>query len=137
MTKRIYNYDRLYSHIIGYSSRQYGKAGLESYYNSELLSLTDDNTVAKIKGTIMGRLIEGHSLMLTLDHNLQKKAEQLLAGKTGSIVAINPKTGEILAAVSKPDYNPNNLRRLERLVNDERSPLLNRSFAGLYPQVYI
>lgn len=132
--KRIYNYDRLYSHIIGYSSRQYGKAGIESYYNNELLSLTGDNTVAKIRETVTGQPIEGHSLILTLDHNLQQKAEQLLREKKGSIVAMNPKTGEVLATVSKPDYNPNNLiDDWDRLVEDERSPLLNRSLIGLYP----
>ncbi len=132
--KRLYNYDRLYSHIIGYSSRQYGKAGIESYYNSELLSLTGDNTVAKIRETVTGQPVKGHSLILTLDHDLQKKAEQLLRGKMGSIVAMNPKTGGILAIVSKPDYNPNNLTEdWEKLVKDENSPLLNRSLAGLYP----
>lgn len=132
--KRLYNYDRLYSHIIGYSSRQYGKAGIESYYNSELLSLTGDNTVAKIRETVTGQPVKGHSLILTLDHDLQKKAEQLLRGKMGSVVAMNPKTGGILAIVSKPDYNPNNLTEdWEKLVKDENSPLLNRSLAGLYP----
>ena len=132
--KRLYNYDGLYSHIIGYSSRQYGKTGVEFYYNGELLALTGDNTVAKIKETVTGQPIKGHSLTLTLDHNLQRKAEQLLRGKMGSIVAMNPKTGEVLAAVSKPDYNPNSLAAdWDRLVEDKNSPLLNRSLAGLYP----
>ncbi|HZK57035.1 MAG TPA: penicillin-binding transpeptidase domain-containing protein [Clostridia bacterium] len=132
--ERLYNYDGLYSHAIGYSSKQYGKTGVEFYYNNDLLSLTGDNTVAKIKETVIGQPIRGHDLSLTLDHNLQKKAEQLLRGKTGSIVAMNPKTGEVLAMISKPDYNPNNLaEEWERLVGDEKSPLLNRSLAGLYP----
>jgi peptidoglycan glycosyltransferase len=132
--KRLYNYDELYSHTIGYSSRQYGKTGIEFYYNSDLLALTGDNTVAKIRETVTGQPIKGHSLTLTLDHNLQRKAEQLLKGKIGSIVAMNPKTGEVLAAVSKPDYNPNSLAEdWDRLVEDENSPLLNRSLTGLYP----
>lgn len=132
--KRVYNYNNLYSHIIGYSSRQYGKAGLESYYNRDLLALTRDNTVAKIKGTITGDPIRGHDLILTLDHRLQEKADQLLKGKVGSLVAINPKTGEVLASVSKPDYNPNNLGEdWADLVENEKSPLLNRSLSGLYP----
>lgn len=133
-TTRLYNYNRLYSHIIGYSSRQYGKAGIESYYNGELLALTGDNTVTKIRGTITGEPIKGHNLILTLNHELQRKAEELLRGKTGSIVAINPKTGEVLAVVSKPDYNPNNLAAdWPTLVEDEKSPLLNRGLSGLYP----
>ena len=132
--ERLYNYDRLYSHAIGYSSKQYGKTGVEHYYNNDLLSLTGDNTVAKIKETVIGQPIRGHDLILTLDHNLQKRAEQLLRGKMGSIVAMNPKTGEVLAIVSKPDYNPSNLaEEWDELVEDEKSPLLNRSLSGLYP----
>ncbi len=132
--ERLYNYDGLYSHVIGYSSKQYGKTGVELYYNSDLLSLTGDNTVAKIKETVTGQPIRGHDLILTLDHNLQKKAEQLLRGKTGSIVAMNPKTGAIYAMVSKPDYNPSNLaEEWDSLVENEESPLLNRSLSGLYP----
>lgn len=132
--ERLYNYGPLYSHLIGYSSRQYGKAGLESYYNDELLGLTNDNTVAKIKGSITGDLIKGNSLQLTIDHKLQTRAEELLGNKTGSIVALNPKTGEVLAAVGKPDYDPNRLAEdWDDLVKNEKSPLLNRSFFGLYP----
>lgn len=132
--KRLYNYNNLYSHIIGYSSRQYGRAGLESYYNKELLALLKEDTFAKIKESITGQPIKGHNLFLTLDHDLQKKAQQLLEGKTGSIVAMDPKTGQVLAMVSKPDYNPNNLSKdWSRLVKDEKSPLLNRSVSGLYP----
>lgn len=131
---RIYPHKRLYSHAIGYSSKQYGKTGVESYYNNQLLNLTGDGTVGRIKDTITGEPIKGHNLMLTLDHDLQKMAESLLKGKTGSIVALNPKTGEVLAMVSKPDYNPNTLLQdWPGLVEDVRSPLLNRSLSGLYP----
>lgn len=132
--ERVYNYNGLYSHVIGYTSNQYGKAGIESYYNSQLLALMGENTIAKIKQTITGEPIKGHNLLLTIDHELQKVAESLLKDKMGSIVAINPKTGEVLAMVSKPDYNPNNLLEdWSRLVEDEKSPLLNRSLSGLYP----
>jgi peptidoglycan glycosyltransferase len=132
--QRVYTQNKLYSHVIGYSSRQYGKAGIESYYNNDLLALTGDNTVAKIKQTITGEPIRGHNLLLTINHELQKTAESLLKGKKGSIVALNPKTGEVLAMVSKPDYNPNNLTETwSALVEDAQSPLLNRSLSGLYP----
>lgn len=131
---RVYTFNNLYSHVIGYSSRQYGRAGIESYYNSQLLALTGGNIIDKIKQEITGDLIEGHDLLLTIDHTLQKTADALLSGKTGSIVALNPKTGEVLAMVSKPDYNPNSLgENWSSLVEDERSPLLNRSLSGLYP----
>ena len=78
-------------------------------------------------------MIRGNDLVLTLDHNIQKTAEELLRGKMGSIVAIDPNTGGILAMVSKPDFNPNTLiEDWDNLVNNENSPLLNRSTAGLY-----
>jgi len=132
--KRVYTQNRLYSHVIGYSSRQYGKAGIESYYNNQLLAQTGDTTVAKIRQTITGEPIRGHDLILTIDHELQKTVEGLLKGKTGSIVAMDPKSGEVLAMVSKPDYNPNNLAQSwSALVEDTNSPLLNRSLSGLYP----
>jgi len=132
--KRVYTQNRLYSHVIGYSSRQYGKAGIESYYNNQLLAQTGEATVAKIRQTITGEPIRGHNLLLTIDHELQKTVEGLLSGKTGSIVAMNPKTGEVLAMLSKPDYNPNNLAdNWSTLIEDTRSPLLNRSLSGLYP----
>lgn len=131
---RVYTFNNLYSHVIGYSSRQYGRAGIESYYNSQLLALTGGNIIDKIKQEITGDLIEGHDLLLTIDHTLQKTADALLSGKTGSIVALNPKTGEVLAMVSKPDYNPNSLgENWSNLVGDKTSPLLNRSLSGLYP----
>lgn len=133
--ERVYPYNQLYSHLIGYSSKQYGKAGIESYFNRQLLALNNnDNPMARIKQSITGEKIRGNDLLLTIDHELQKKAESLLRGKTGSIVALNPKTGEVLAMVSKPDYNPNNLaENWEQLTGDEKSPLLNRSLSGLYP----
>lgn len=135
---RLYNYDSLYSHVIGYDSRRYGKSEIESYYNEELLALNQDNTLARLKEAITGERIPGNNLILTIDHNLQKTAENLLRGKTGSVVAMNPKTGEVLAMVSKPDYNPSTLSdKWEELTSDERSPLLNRSTSGLYPPASI
>lgn len=130
---RKYPYNQLYSHIIGYNFKQYGRAGLEAYYNQNLMNLNPDGTVAKIWEELSGNIIQGNNLILTIDHELQKTAEKLLGDKLGSIVAMNAKTGEILAMVSKPDFNPNSLvEDWDVLVNDERSPLLNRALSGLY-----
>lgn len=64
---------------------------------------------------------------------LQKEANELLQGHKGSIVLLNPKTGEIYAMVSKPDFDPNNLSKdWENLITNEQSPLLNRAVNGLY-----
>ncbi|AOY75570.1 peptidoglycan D,D-transpeptidase FtsI family protein [Clostridium formicaceticum] len=131
---RRYPFDHLYSHIIGYSYRQYGRSGLEAFYNQQLMALTHDSPVSRIREQLSGEMIKGNNLLLTIDHEVQKTTEELLRGKTASAVAINPVTGEILAMVSKPDFNPNTLvDDWGSLVNNEASPLLNRSTGGLYP----
>ncbi|MFM2291483.1 MAG: hypothetical protein RIS29_1296 [Bacteroidota bacterium] len=81
----------------------------------------------------------GKNLTLTLDIELQKLAESLMVGKVGSIVAIEPATGEILAMVSNPTFNPNLLVGRQRsknymeLLHDPTKPLMNRATQALYP----
>jgi len=83
--------------------------------------------------------IAGKNLQLTLDILLQNYGEQLMQNKKGSIVAIEPETGEILAMISSPVYDPNLLTGRERgknymaLKNDKLEPLYNRPIMGLYP----
>src|SRR5207253_2771931 len=77
--------------------------------------------------------VPGKPLKLTLDVDLQIAAEEALEGKNGAVVAMDPRTGEILAMVSRPTFNPNNFAiRISRddwnkLVNDENHPLLNKA----------
>lgn len=130
--KRYYNYGRLYSHVIGYSFREYGKAGLESSYNSELLNLSENTPLNEIKKIVKPNS-EGNTLKLTIDHGLQQYASDLLEGKKGAIVLMNPQTGEIYAMVSKPDFNTNKLKEdWKSIVEDPDSPFLNRATMGLY-----
>lgn len=83
--------------------------------------------------------ISGRDLKLSLDIRLQQYAESLMVGKRGAVVAIEPKTGEILALVTSPTYDPSLLVGRERgknytdLVNDKSHPLLDRSIMGTYP----
>lgn len=132
---RSYPFNNLYSHIVGYSHRQYGRTGAEAYYNSDLMAIgSEAGTVARLRERITGEKVKGNHVYLTLHHELQKTGERLLRGKKGSVVAIDPRSGEILAMVSKPDFNPNRLNTdWSKLIEDERSPLLNRGIAGLYP----
>lgn len=130
---RRYEYGRLYAHVIGYSSKEYGKAGIEASYNSQLLNLSDNNPILEIRDKITGPPEKGNNLRLTIDHDLQSYGEQLLRGKKGSIVLMNPQNGEIYAMISKPDFNPATLREdWEEIVEDKDSPLLNRAAMGLY-----
>lgn len=83
--------------------------------------------------------ISGKNLKLSIDINLQQYAESLMVNKIGSVVAIEPKTGEILAMVSSPTYNPNLLVGRQRgtnyrkLVKDKYKPLFDRSLMAAYP----
>ena len=129
---RHYEYGRLYSHVIGYSHRQYGKSGLELHYNNALLNINENSAINEIKNIVLPST-EGNSIKLTIDHELQEKARSLLDGRKGSIVAMNPETGEIYAMVSLPDFDVSNLNEeWKNISEDINSPLLNRSTQGLY-----
>jgi peptidoglycan glycosyltransferase len=130
--KRFYNYGNLYSHIIGYSSREYGKVGLELEYNNTLLNISENTPLNELKNIVVPNT-EGNTLKLTIDHHLQEYSRNLLNGKKGSIVAMNPTTGEIYAMVSLPDFNPSALKEnWNNIMEDRDSPFLNRATSGLY-----
>lgn len=132
INKRYYPYESLYSHIVGYSYKQYGKAGLEREYNNELLDIDENNAFNEIKNLVLPTSV-GNDLKLTIDHGMQEKSKKLLKGKKGSIIIMNPKTGEIYSMVSLPDFNPSNLdNEWKEITESEDSPLLNRSIQGLY-----
>lgn len=129
---RYYNYKSLYSHSIGYSYREYGKAGLELHYNNELLDISENKAINEFKNIIAPSTV-GNTLKLTLDHNTQVKAKELLNGRKGSVIAMNPKTGEVYAMVSLPDFDTSNLKTDWKTISeDTSSPLLNRAISGLY-----
>ena len=102
---RRYPFDNLYAHVVGYVSQDYSSRTLiEKEYNSEL---TESDILSKISGEIKYGDIKGKDVYLTIDHELQKAAYQAMGSYDGALVAMNPQTGEILAMVSKPDFNPN------------------------------
>lgn len=126
-----------------------GKMGLERYYEKDLrgqkgvkIMLRDAH--GRIKGSYQNgkydqRPIPGKDLTLGIDINLQALGERLMEGKMGAIVAIEPKTGEILAMVSAPSFDPRDLvgkmrgPTLHMLNNDPAHPMLNRAIMGQYP----
>lgn len=131
--KRHYNYGRLYSHVIGYSYREYGKTGLELRYNNTLLDISENDAINEIKNIVYSNK-EGNDIKLTVDHGLQSKARELLKGKKGSVVAMNPVTGEVYAMVSMPDFDSSKLKEeWKNISEDPSSPLLNRATQGVYP----
>lgn len=134
--KRIYPFNELYAHVIGYNSRTYGKTLLEAKYNDILLGNDSLGYINKAESLIKGNDKTGNTITLTIDHKLQKLSKELLGSKKGAIVAIDPKTGEILSMISTPDFNPNEdilSKDWESISKDQSSPLLPRATIGLYP----
>ncbi|WP_113674968.1 peptidoglycan D,D-transpeptidase FtsI family protein [Vallitalea guaymasensis] len=129
---RIYPYENIFSHIIGYSHQ--GKTGIEALVNYDLLK-SNVGIIEKTVQSISKKKSVGDNVVTTLDADLQKKAYELLGNRKGAIVAIEPSTGKILCMVSKPDFNPNYIEsNWTKLNNDEEnSPLLNKATHGLYP----
>ncbi len=133
--ERIYPYNNLFSHIVGYSDE--GQMGIESYYNFYLLR---SNTffAEKIYNDIAGNKSIGDNVITTLDSDLQQLAYDALGNRKGAVVVLEPSTGEILSLVNKPDYNPNEIRELldaleETEEETQESVLYNRATQGLYP----
>lgn len=124
---RKYPRGKLYSHVIGYCSEIYGKTQLEMTRDDDLLG----------KGNISISLNEirpGNDLNLTINDALQQYAYDQMAGKNGAIVALEPTTGQILAMVSIPDFDPNKIEaNWSAMMEDENSPFLARATQGLYP----
>lgn len=134
--KRYYPHLSLYSHVIGYSSKTYGKSLLEKSYNADLLGEDNINAMFNLKNLLKGEMSTGNSLTLTIDHPTQKRADELMSGYNGALVAIEPQTGAIISMVSKPDFNPNETYLNESwstLSNSTDSPFLTRATMGLYP----
>ena len=126
-----------------------GKLGVERYYEKQLrgekgvqILLRDAHGRIKGKyqnGTLDRKPVAGKDLTLSIDINLQALGERLLEGKIGSIVAIEPATGEVLCMVSSPSYDPRIMVGRQRgkmhreLQKNVWKPLLNRSIMGQYP----
>jgi penicillin-binding protein 2 len=161
---RQYPYGSLASHVLGYTGeatddqlkeKKYheykmgdlvGQTGIESYYDRELRG--EDGQIV-ILTDAMGRQkkvvdkyepTQGKNLVLSIDYRLQKFAEGLMDSNNyaGAIVAEDPKTGEILCMVSKPDYDLNyfsgkiDIKYWKKIIRDELNPLNNRAIQGLY-----
>ena len=126
-----------------------GKSGIEWFYEKELRGrkgsrLVEVDVHNNVKGSFQnGKFdtlaVPGADLTLSLDESLQAYGQRLMQNKTGSIVALVPQTGEILAFVSSPEYDPNLLvgrKRSENyniLLHDSLKPLLDRASSGTYP----
>ncbi|MBR1477925.1 MAG: penicillin-binding protein 2 [Lachnospiraceae bacterium] len=129
---REYPYGEILSHIVGYADK--GKAGVEYLGNYYLIN-TDIPLAQKVRNDTAGRKNPGNNVVTTLDVEIQKAADDQLGLYRGAIVVTEVKTGKILAMVSHPDFDPNEISNIwDDIINDETSSvLLNRATQGLYP----
>jgi peptidoglycan glycosyltransferase len=141
---RTYPTNGFASQVIGYSTQNRSRTGLEDSENDYLTASNKDlGTFFDTLGDkLQGTTITGNNLVLTLNVQAQKVAETELTGKCGAAVAWNPKTGAVLAMASSPTYNPNLVERpngYQQILAShsaactDASPLLNRATQGLYP----
>ncbi|QID16368.1 penicillin-binding protein 2 [Nitrogeniibacter mangrovi] len=164
---REYPHGDLFGHVIGYMGRintrdearieeagetanyrgtdHIGKRGLEQSYESLLHGHTGSEQVEVDVGGRAVRVLDrrtalpGHSLILTVDVDLQRVATQAFAGRRGALVAMNPKTGGVLALVSSPSFDPNlfvdgiSVADWRALNDSPDHPLLNRAIYSAYP----
>lgn len=160
--KRYYPFGIFASHVLGYlqevsleemKSGEFkekrlgdlvGKTGIEQEYENKLrgedgqvLEIVD--SLGRSQGEIARREpLTGQNIELTLDFDIQKKAEELLGGNEGAIVVLDPRSGEILALASNPKYDPNKFinrftpNEWMEIVNDPEFPMENRVIRGLY-----
>lgn len=106
--QRVYNNADVYSAVTGYFSLVYGVTQLEQAMNDELTGNSDQQFYDRLVQLLSGAQPEGASVELTIDPELQQMAYDLIPdGQKGSIVMMDPKTGDILAMVSKPSYDTN------------------------------
>ena len=158
---RYYPFKEINAHILGYvleadknDIEQYnslfpgdyvGKIGIEKSFNKFLIGKNGKKIIeVDAKGKELKTLsqqnpVNGNNLVLTIRNDLQKKATQLLKGKSGTIICINPQNGKILCLVSSPSYDPNifargiNSKEWKSLIENNKHPLTNKAISGQYP----
>ncbi|MCR5654899.1 MAG: penicillin-binding protein 2 [Lachnospiraceae bacterium] len=130
--KRIYPYANLFSHVVGFSTK--GKTGVENIGNMQLLN-SHSSLGSKISNELSSEKNIGDNVVTTLNVAVQKEAYLALGAYDGAIIVTEPDTGKIIAMVSKPDFDPNEIVDIwdDLVDNTESSVLLNRATQGLYP----
>lgn len=129
---RYYPYGNVFAHAVGYSTN--GMAGVELDANYHLLT-SHTFIVNRLANQVLDKKNPGDDVVTTLDVSLQNACYQAMASYDGAAICIEPSTGKILAMVSKPDYDPNNIAsNWDSYVSEDSDStvLLNRATQGLY-----
>lgn len=140
--QRSYPSGELYAPITGYYSYLFRASALEAAYSSELSGSDDSQFLERIINQAVGSTPRGATLETTVDARAQRAAWQGLQGRKGAVVALDTETGAVLALVTSPSYDPNDLathdlgtsqKAWERLSDDPDRPMSNRASKEIYP----
>ncbi|WP_213816819.1 penicillin-binding protein 2 [Glaciihabitans sp. dw_435] len=137
--QRVYSQPKLYAPVTGYFTQNQLNPGIEGALNDYLSGTANAQFLDNLTSIVTGQDPKGAAVELTLDPAVQKAAYDALGSNRGAVVAIEPKTGKILAMVSKPSFDPNTLAvhdnasffsTYDKLTADPNTPLINRAIAG-------
>jgi cell division protein FtsW (lipid II flippase) len=131
---RTLNYPPL-SATVGYSNPDYGQTGIEASMDSYLRGISGNSTTTIwVNRELYSQYPVGLNIRLSLDLEMQKKADELMQGQTGALILMNASSGEILAVSSSPTFDANQLKtNWQSWMKDSSAPLLNRVTMGQYP----
>jgi len=127
--ERSYPTGSLFANTVGYYFTDLGSTGIERYRSAALNGQTDTGLQA-ILDQLQGHKPTGQKVITTLDPKAQRVAVEALGEHSGSVVALEPRSGAVTVMASSPSYNPNSLRSpaaYKRLLSDPGSPLVNRA----------
>lgn len=139
---RVYPFGAEYAAVTGYDSLTLGETGLEAAYNSLLSGNSSALTISRLTSLLTGQQPQGAILDLTLNPAAQKAAYDGLKGLRGAVVALDPKTGAILALVTSPSFNPTPLashntatiqKAYQQLLTEPGRPLIDRATQTIFP----
>ncbi len=132
--ERTYPRGELFAPITGFSSFRYGRSGIEDSANEYLMVKRRAESLREYINQLAGGERVGDDIFLSVSEGIQRAAADALGERRGAVVALDPSTGDVLAMVSYPSYDPNDVDEDFQLLRTVRSsPLVNRAAQGLYP----
>jgi penicillin-binding protein A len=140
--QRVYPNGELYASVTGFYSYDRASSALESSYNAQLAGTDDALFVRRLIDLVTNRPPKGASVQTTIVPEIQKAAADALGDQKGAVVALDPKTGAVLAMVTSPTYDPNDIathdieeagEAYDRLASNSQRPLANRAAREIYP----
>lgn len=139
---RAYPSGPIFAPATGYYSVVYGRSGLERTYNPDLTGESGVLTMQDLGDRLLGRGRKGDTIVISIDSRVQKAAAEALGGSRGAVVALDPITGQVLAMVTSPSYDPGRLSQPSgdairaawtELQQDPLKPMANRATSESYP----